>query len=97
MPRISQNAERYAKEDFQREIRSKQGYYDLMSYRALGAAADIPYATLWEKLKEPDKLAVADLRKLVKTICPDPLIVLSLLGYSKQDLKRVRKQLEESA
>lgn len=97
MPRIPQNAEKYAKEDFQREIRSRQGYYDLMTYRALGAAADIPYGTLWSKLKDPDKLEVAELRKLVKTLCPDPMIMLALLGYSKQDLKRVRKLLEESA
>ena len=97
MPRITQNSEKYAKEDFQKEIRSKQGYHDLMSQRALADAAGIPHSTLWAKLKDPDKLEVADLRKLVKTICPDPLILLALVGYSKQDMKRVRKILEETA
>ena len=97
MPRISQNAEKYAMEDFQREIRSKQGYYNLMSFRALGAAADIPHVTLWAKLKEPDKLEVAELRKLVKTIRPDPFILLALLGYSRQDIKRAKNRLEEIA
>lgn len=97
MPRIAQNAEKYAKEDFQREVRSRQGYHNLISLRALGDASGIPHSTLWAKLKDPDKLEVADLRKLVKTICPDPIVLLTLVGYSKQDLRRVRKILEESA
>lgn len=97
MPRIAQYAEKYAKEDFQREVRVKQGYHDLMSLRALGDASGIPHSTLWAKLKDPDKLEVSDLRKLVKTICPDPLILLALVGYSKQDLKRVKTLLEETA
>lgn len=97
MPRINQKAEEYARADFQREIRSRQGFYDLMSLRALSEATGIPHSTLWAKLKDPDKLEVADLRKLVKVICPDPVILLALLGYSKQDIRRVKNTLEESA
>lgn len=97
MPRIHQNAEKYAREDFQREIRRQQGYYDLMSQRALADASGIPRSTLWAKLNDPDKLEVAELRKLVKTICPDPLILLALVGYTKQDIKRVKTLLEETA
>lgn len=97
MPRILQNADKYAREDFQREIRSRQGFYDLMSLRALSDASGIPHSTLWAKLKEPDKLEVSDLRKLVKAICPDPLILLALLGYTKQDIRRMKNSLEESA
>lgn len=97
MPRINQKADEYARADFQREIRTRQGFYDLMSLRALAEASGIPHTTLWAKLKDPDKLEVADLRKLVKVICPDPLILLALLGYSKQDIRRVKNTLEETA
>lgn len=96
MPRITQYSEKYAKEDFQKEIRSKQGYHDLMSQRALADAAGIPHSTLWAKLKDPDKLEVADLRKLVKTICPDPLILLALVGYDSKTVKKVRAMVDEA-
>ncbi len=49
MPRIPQHAEKYAREDFSREVRRQQGYYDLMSQRALAEAAGIPRSTLREK------------------------------------------------
>lgn len=96
MPRIYQNAERYAKEDFMREIRVRQGYYDLMSQRALADATGIPRSTLWDKLRDPDKLEVADLRKLVKTIQPDPLILLALVGYDSKTIKKVRAMVDEA-
>lgn len=91
MPRIRQNAERYAQEDFQREIRQRQGYYNLMSIRSLAQAVDIPHSTLNPKLKEPDKLAVSDLRKLIQTLHPDPAIVLALLGYTQKEITQFQK------
>ena len=89
MPRIRQNSERYAREDFQTEIRRQQGQYDLMSVRALSRAVDIPATTLGAKLKDPDKMEVADLRKLVTTIHPDPVVILALIGYSPTEIKRI--------
>lgn len=81
MPRIKQNFECYAKEDFLKEIRCRQGEHDLMSVRALASAAGIAHTTLHEKLREPDRLTVADLKKLTATIRPNPFVVLALLGY----------------
>ena len=81
MPRISQLADKYAREDFAKEIRRKQGEMELMSVRALAEAIDIPASTLGPKLREPDKLDVVDLRKIVKTLSPDPAVILRLLGY----------------
>ena len=81
MPRIRQLADKYAREDFAKEIRRKQGEMELMSIRSLAEAADIPASTLGPKLREPDKLDVVDLRKIVKTLSPDPAVVLRLLGY----------------
>ena len=81
MPRIKQLADKYAREDFTKEIRRKQGEMELMSIRSLAEATDIPPSTLGPKLREPDKLDVVDLRKIVKTLSPDPAVVLRLLGY----------------
>ena len=89
MPRLKQNAERYARENFQAEIRRKQGERDLMSVRALSREVGIPATTLGPKLEEPDKLKVEDLKKLVAVLTPDPMAVLALLGYDSKTLRRV--------
>ena len=91
MPRIRQNEEQYAVEDFRKEIRSKQGYYGLMSVRSLAAEMDISHATLNPKINDPLKLGVPDLRKLIQTLHPDIGVVLSLLGYSRQEIKKFKE------
>ena len=91
MPRIYQNKEKYALEDFQREIRQQQGYYNLMSVRSLARAMDVPHSTLNPKLKAPQKLTVEDLQKLVSVLHPDIGILLTLLGYSNHDICRFKK------
>lgn len=95
MPRLTQNAEKYAVADFQQEIRRRQGHHNVMSVRSLAALAGIPHTTLNPKLHDPDKLLVSDIRKLVKTIHPDIGILLSLLGYSKQEIKKFKEKANE--
>ena len=94
MPRIKQKAEAYAEEDFRREVRSRQGYYDLMSQQALAEKADIPRPTLRKRLLEPEGMTVAELRKLVRTLKPDPKILLLLIGYSAKDVRSMDKEQE---
>lgn len=91
MPRIHQNAEKYALDDFRKEIRKKQGEYDLMSVRALADKAGIPQSTLNPKIHDPDKLMVPELRKLVKTLHLEIGSVLELLGYSQQEIKKFKE------
>lgn len=91
MPRIYQNADKYAVADFQQEVRRQQGHYDLMSVRALAGAMGVPHTTLNPKLKEPKRLTVEELQKLVPVIHPDIGILLTLLGYSKQEIKRFKE------
>ena len=93
MPRIRQCAERYAKEDFQSEIRQRQGQYNLMSVRSLAKASGMAATTLGAKLKDPDKLEVADLRKLVATIRPDPAALLALVGYTGKEIKKFMEEV----
>lgn len=77
-------------ERFRREIRIRQGYYDLMSQRALAESSGIPQGTLSKRLANPENLTVAELRKLVGTLEPDPVAVLTLLGYSQAALRRMK-------
>ncbi len=92
MPRIYQKAEQYAEEDFRKEVRICQGRYDLMSQQALAEAVDMPRPTLRKRLLEPAGMTVGELRKLVKTIKPDPKILLLLIGYTPKDLRKAEKE-----
>ena len=91
MPRIHQYDDRYAVEDFQREIRCRQGYYDLMTIQAVADVVGIPRSTLHTKLRDPETLGVEDLRKLIPVLHPDPRAVLALLGYTKKEINQFCK------
>ena len=45
-------------------------------------------------LREPETMSVEELRKLVGTLCPDPVAVPRLLGYSTKDIRRFLKAAE---
>lgn len=98
MPRINQNKDLYAAEDFRKEIRSRQGYYNLMSQQALADAAGIPRPTLRKRMIEPGGMLIDEFRKLITTLHPDISVVLALLGYSKQEIKKFKevKQNEQT-
>lgn len=94
MPRIVQYAQRYAEADFRKEVQTRQGAHGLMSQQSLADASGIPRPTLRKRLLQPDSMTVEEFRKLVSAVHPDPVIVLTLLGYSKKDLKKL---VQESA
>jgi len=89
MPRIHQKMEEYAVADFQTEIRKRQGACNVMSVRSLAEKTGMPHTTLNPKLHDPDRFTVAELRKLIRAICPDPVTVLLLLGYSRREIKKI--------
>ena len=94
MSRQRRTPEENSEDRFRAEVRIRQGYYDLMSQRALAAETGIPQGTLSKRLAQPENFTVAELRKLVGTIVPDPVAVLKLLGYTDRDLKRLRAPAE---
>lgn len=94
MSRQKQAPEENAKDLFRREVRVRQGYCDLMSQNQLSASSGIPQSTLSKRLAEPDNFTVAELRKLIETLSPDPLAVLRLVGYSTKDVAKLRKAAE---
>lgn len=91
MPRIKQYEEKYAAEDFRKEVRTKQGENDLMSKTALAEAADIPRTTMTKRLADPMSMTFGEFRKINQTIHPDPAAVLPLLGYSSKEIRKFRE------
>lgn len=91
MPRIKQYADKYAAEDFRKEIRIRQGERDLMTKAALAEEADIPRTTLQKRLAEPLGMTFGEFRKLKTAVSPDPQVVLALLGYTGKEIQKFRE------
>lgn len=43
-------------------------------------------------LADPDALTIARLRKIIKAILPDPIVVLAFLGYDQKTLNRLKER-----
>lgn len=89
MARIKQYAEKYAVEDFKKEVRMRQGERDLMSKTALAEAADLPRTTVTKRLEEPMTMTFGEFRKLNEAVRLDPVAVLPLLGYTGKEIKKL--------
>lgn len=92
MPRIRQYEDKYAAEDFRKEVRIRQGENDLMSVTALAERAGMPRTTLTKRLADPMGMTVGEYRKLNEAVRPDPGVALALLGYSKKDIRAFREK-----
>ena len=92
MPRIKQYADKYAADDFRKEIRIRQGERDLMTQTLLAEEVGIPRTTLTKRLSDPMGMSFAEFRQLNRAIHPDPGVVLALLGYSAKEISRFRKE-----
>lgn len=92
MPRIKQYADKYAAEDFRKEVRMRQGELDLMSKTLLAERAEIPRTTLIKRLSDPMGMSFEEFRKINKAIHPDPGVVLALLGYDAKAIRRFRTE-----
>ena len=93
MPRIRQYAERYAEEDFRKELfRRMADRYEQISVRALARETGISHSALNIKIREDNtNLDIGELRKIIPLLNPDPGIILKLLGYTPQQIKRFKE------
>lgn len=87
MPKIRQYEEKYAAENFRKEVRIRQGENDLMSKTALAEEADMPRTTLTKRLADPMSMTFGEFKKLKQAIQPDPGVILALLGYTGKEIK----------
>lgn len=91
MPRIRQNADLYATRDFLAEINAQCGRYGYKSQKALGDALGVCQATARSYLRNPDGIPLGILRAMVKTLKPNPTVVLKAIGYSAADIKKLKE------
>lgn len=77
-----------AKAAFVREIKIRRAHYD-MTQRQLADSVGVVPSVMSTLLSNPDKISAGRLRAIVKTLEPDPLIILSFLGYSAKDIQKL--------
>ena len=91
MPRIKQLESQYLQSDLLREIRVRRAFLDIPRDQDLADMTGIPLSTLWGKLKEPEKMTVLQLRKIIRALALDPEIVLRFLGYDGAQIKKLKE------
>lgn len=93
MPRIRQYADRYAEEDFKKELfRKMADRYEQISVRALARETGISHSALNVKIRSDNtNLDIGELRRIVPILNPDPGILLKLLGYTPAQIKRFKE------
>lgn len=88
-PRV--NPEEAAREAFRREIRVLRAQCD-MKQSALADVVGVVPSVMSNLLADPDKISVGRMRRIVGALKPDLMVMLTLLGYSKRDLKELQKE-----
>ena len=93
MPRIRQLAGEYAQADFRKEIfRCLAERYENVTVRALAAETQLSQSTLNTKIRHDlTNLDVSELQKIIPVLKPNPEIVLKLLGYTGEDIRKYVK------
>ena len=92
MPRIRQYAERDAMKDFLGEINAQRARFGYNTCEEFGKAIGVCTKSARNYLNDPDRIRFDSLRAIVKTIKPNPGIVLKALGYSTQDIKKLARE-----
>lgn len=93
MPRIRQYAVQYAESDFKKEIfRCCAERYEEVSIRALARETGIAQTTLNTRIRhDVSNLDVSELRRIVPVLKPDPAVILKLLGFSGEDIRKFKE------
>lgn len=92
MPRLRMYACHYSEEDFRKELFRKMAErYEEISVRALAAEAGIAQSTLNTRIRHDiSNLDVSELRRIVPILKPDPTVILKLLGYTGEDIRKFK-------
>ena len=94
MPRIRQYAERYAVDDFWKEIDRCCPLAGIQSDNAvaLEEKTGVDHQTLRNYRKGQTEMRVSVLKKLVTTLHPNPAVILKTLGYSEKEIRAFARE-----
>lgn len=95
MAKFEHIADQDAVNKFLEEVNAQCWRFGYRSQAALGLALDVSQVTAGKYLKDPDGMTFATIRKLVKVLKPNPLILLKAIGYTNNDLRQFVKELEQ--
>lgn len=92
MPRLKQKMSQYNESDFRQELYQRlASRYEKVSVRALAEEAGISQSSLNTHLRHNVKnLDVGVLQKIIPLLKPDPTVVLKLLGYTSDDIRKFK-------
>lgn len=79
------------KEQFVLELKLRRVACGVMQ-KDLGDILNLSPARVSGLLSDPDALTIGRLRKIVKAVMPDPIIVLAYLGYDQKTLSQFKER-----
>ena len=86
MPRIRQCGDQYRNADFMTAVRVQQARKD-MSQKELAEMIGVTPSGLCVALRNPERLTVERLRKMIASLQLEPEAMLRFLGYSEREIK----------
>lgn len=92
MPRIKQLQPIYDEKDFRQEIfRRMADRYSEISVRKLAEEVGISHSSLNQKIRHSTKnLDVHEMRLIIPLLKPDPMVMLRLIGYTSEDIRKFK-------
>lgn len=93
MAKTPMTIEKEAVDALRGELNAQRWRYGYTSYKSFGDALGIAMDTANNYMKQPDNIRIGTLRKIVKLLKPDPMIVLAAVGYTSRDIKNLAKEL----
>ena len=84
MPRIRQKADVYRNEDFRRDVLSRLALLGIQQLQRIGVCD----GTVSVLLRNPEKIQVERLRKMIAFLGLEPGCILRFAGFSTKDIKK---------
>ncbi len=85
MPRIRQNAAQYAADDFRKALKAALVHAD-MKQKDLSVETGIPESTVSERMRDPAKFTLGQMKEIIKATQMEPEALLKFLGYNMSKL-----------
>lgn len=79
-------------EAFLQEINAQCWRFGYKTQESLGNALGISQVTAGKYLRDPSDMKFTVLRKLIRTLRPDPIVVLKALGYSDKEIQKIQEK-----
>ena len=92
MAKIQKTIEKEAIDALRGELNAQRWRYGYTSFRSFGDALGIAMDTANNYIKRPETIRIGTLRDMVRILKPNPMIVLSAVGYTTRDIKKFAKE-----